>query len=137
MQYYFSLLSLVFIFSVCEIEGVHAAGESEISYRNGSIYFSTSKSVSKLSFKDRLGARELEIKDCNRDLVESFWKEITDSVASLKSSKMKRIPAGSATLKFEGVQFPVLVFEPARQYFNRLPEKAHALFLESFKKCTK
>lgn len=133
------LLSFFLVFSFSDVDSVRASVGSEVSYRNGTIYFFASKSGSKLRFTDHLGARDLEIKTCNRDLVDSFWKNITDSVASLKFAKVnkKKIPAGSAKLKFEGIEFPILSFEPARQEFNRVPEKYQALLLESLKKCAK
>jgi hypothetical protein len=110
--------------------------QSEIEYKNGSVFFQTTKTALTLTFTDHLGERRLEIKDCNRKSVESFWKKLTDQIDNLRSAP-KNHPPTEAWVKFEGLQFPVLQNELANQFLSSVPIKSHALFTGSRRLCKK
>jgi len=109
----------------------------EISFYNGNIHFQANKTKSKFTFSDQLGPRSLELQKCNQKLVDNFWQDLIGSVKSLqmKSPPQAYNPATSAWVKFEGVKFQVLDFEPAMRIFNKTPNNAHVLFAEGYRLC--
>lgn len=63
------------------------ASSSEIEFQNSTIHFHAIKDKNKFQFSDSLGLREIMIKNCNRDLVDKFWRALVKNVNSLQSSK--------------------------------------------------
>ncbi|MBX2988012.1 MAG: hypothetical protein KF802_08940 [Bdellovibrionaceae bacterium] len=127
------------IFLLCGISSAWAKpSQSEIAFQNSSIHFQATKTKSKFTFSDNLGPRSLEIKKCNRKVVEDFWQGLVKSVNSLQGSGIKeRLPSSNAWVKFEGVKFQVLDFEPAIHVFNKAPNNSQVLFSESRRLCKK
>lgn len=110
--------------------------DSEISFQNSSIHFQAVKTKSKLTFSDSLGSRSLEIKKCNKKIVDNFWQGLVTSVNSLQGTNSKtRLPSSNAWVKYEGIKFQVLDFEPAIHFFNKVPNNSHVLFSESKRLC--
>lgn len=130
---------LSFIFLLCGINSAWAEPpQSEIAFQNSSIRFQATKTKSKFTFSDNLGPRSLEIKKCNRKVVEDFWRGLVDSVNSLQGSGIKdRLPSSSAWVQFDGIKFQVLEFEPAIHFFNKVPNNSQVLFSESRRLCKK
>jgi hypothetical protein len=95
------------------------------------------KSKSKLIFSDGLGSRDLKIKICNKKVVNAFWDDLVKNVNSLQNSTpiKGRLPSPGAWLKYDGIQFRVLDFEPAIHFFNKVPNESHVLFSESRRLC--
>ena len=130
---------LSFIFLLCGVSFAWAeSSQSEIAFQNSSIHFQATKTKSKFTFSDNLGPRSLEIKKCNRKAVEDFWQGLVKSVNTLQGSGIKdRLPSSSAWVKFEGIKFQVLDFEPAIHFFNKVPNNSQVLFSESRRLCKK
>lgn len=114
-----------------------AASSSELEFQNSTIHFQAVKDKNKFQFSDSLGSRKLEIKNCNRSLVDKFWKDLVKNVNSLQSPKTpkERIPTSNAWVKYEGIQFRILDFEPSMKFFNNAPSNSHVLFAESKRLC--
>jgi hypothetical protein len=114
-----------------------ASSQSEISYKNSSIYFHAIKSDSKFTYSDQLGTRSLDIKNCNKKLIDQYWSQMVKSAQNVQTKNIKgRLPA-SAELKYEGIELQVLQFDPAASFFNKVPNNALVLFAESKKLCKK
>lgn len=127
---------LVFLVLVSNFCWAGKVSESEIEFQNSSIHFHAIKSKSKLTFSDNLGPRSLDIKKCNKKIVEKFWEGLIKSVNSLQGTNSKgRLPSSSAWVKYEGIKFQVLDFEPAIHFFNKVPNNSHILFSESRRLC--
>lgn len=127
------------IFLLCGVSSAWAdSSQSEIAFQNSSIHFQATKTKSKFTFSDNLGTRSIEIKKCNRKAVERFWQDLVKSVNSLQGAGIKeKLPSSSAWVKFEGIKFQVLDFEPAIHFFNKVPNNSHVLFSESRRLCKK
>jgi len=109
---------------------------SEISFHNSTIHFQAVKTKSKLTFSDNLGPRSLDIKKCNKKVVDNFWQGLVKSVNSLQGASSKtRLPSSNAWVKYEGIKFQVLDFEPAIHFFSKVPNNSHVLFSESRRLC--
>lgn len=131
-----SLILLLNISLVASFCSANKASESEIVFQNSSIHFQATKTKLKLTFSDNLGPRSLEIKKCNKKLVDNFWQGLTKSVDGLQStSTTVRLPSSSAWVSYEGIKFQVLDFEPAIHFFNKIPNNSHILFSESTRLC--
>jgi hypothetical protein len=123
------LFTLLFITQVA-----FSQASSTIEYKSNSTKFLISKSLTTFKFGDGLGDRDFAIKDCNKALVQDFWKSTTDKIAGLQSSADSP-PVAAAWVKVDGIQFPVLKNEKAHAFFNSIPSKSHVLFSESQRLC--
>ncbi len=110
---------------------------AEVEYQNNPIYFQALKSKSKFTFSDRLGSRSLAIKPCNEKLIGKFWQDLTKNIISIQRYNAPRGQSqhSSAWLKYEGIQYPILDFDPTIRYFNKVPNNTHVLFSESKTLC--
>jgi len=126
-----------FVFFATALAHAETGSEQEIAFQNSIIRFEATKTNSKLTFSDRLGSRNLEIKKCNTKLVENFWQGLVKSIENLQSPNTGkgRVPSSGAWVKYEGVRFQVLDFEPAIHFFNKVPNNSHVLFAESKRLC--
>lgn len=127
------LIALLWIASISNAD----VGSSELEYQNSTIRFHVVKTKAKMTFSDELGARNLEIRKCNKALVEKFWADLVQNVGSLQSSTphQDRMPSSGAWVKYEGLYNKVLDFEPALKFFNKVPNNSHVLFVESKRLC--
>ena len=112
---------------------------SEIEFKNQSIHFHAVKTAQKLKFTDQWGPREILIKNCNKKIVETYWKGLVRKVHSLQATGTlkSRVPASGPSVKYEGVQMRVLDYEPSLKFFNRVPATTHVIFWESQRVCKK
>lgn len=132
----FALTFLIFASLGADLCWAEKISESEIAFQNSSIHFQATKSKSKLIFSDNLGSRSLDIKKCNKKVVDNFWQGLIKSVNSLQATSAKgRLPSSNAWVKYEGIKFQVLDFEPAIHFFNKVPNNSHILFSESKRLC--
>lgn len=113
------------------------ASPSEIEFQNSTIHFRAVLDKNKFKFSDSLGQRELIIKNCNRNLVDNFWKNMVKNVNSLQSPQFpkERILTSNAWVKYEGIPLRILHFEPAMKFFNNVSNNSHVLFTESKSRC--
>lgn len=132
----FSLTFFIFAILGADLCWADKISESEIAFQNSSIHFQATKSKSKFIFSDNLGSRSLDIKKCNKKIVDNFWQGLIKSVNSLQGATSKgRVPSSNAWVKYEGIKFQVLDFEPAIHFFNKVPNNSHILFSESKRLC--
>jgi hypothetical protein len=124
---------ILFIFSIFTQIAL-AQASTTIEYKSNSTKFLMSKTKASLKFSDDLGNRDFEIKDCNKALVQDFWKSTTDKIAGLQSSANSP-PPSAAWVKVDGIQMPVLKSEKAYAFLNSVPSKSHVLFSESQRLC--
>lgn len=131
-----SFIVILFVCIVSNFCWANKASESEIAFQNSSIHFQATKTKSKFTFSDNLGPRSLDIKKCNKKIVDNFWQGLIKSVNSLQGTNSKgRLPSSGAWVKYEGIKFQVLDFEPAIHFFNKVPNNSHILFSESKRLC--
>lgn len=104
------MLKIILLLTLMSNLSFAGSQSSEVEFQNSSIHFQAIKTKSKMTFSDGLGPREIEIKNCNRKIVETFWSGLIKNVNSLQSSEpfKGRLPSSGAWLKYEGVQFRVL-----------------------------
>ena len=129
----FLITAVITIFIIGEV----AAFGSEIIFKNSSIYFQITKMKTTFTVVDGMGSRHLEIKKCNEEVIDKFWKGLVKAVNSLQSTGGKQSSSSKAWVKYEGIQFPVLGFEASLRYFNKVPSNLHVLFSQSRRLCQK
>jgi hypothetical protein len=113
-----------------------AFGE-EISFKSQGHYFKASKSKEKLDYSDSQGARSLEVKSCNRVVIEKFWSEMLQNLKGLQlvQNQSKPTAVSKGTAIYSGIKYGLLEFEPAYSFFSRVPKNIHVVFSESKRAC--
>jgi hypothetical protein len=113
------------------------AATSDIEYSSAKNHFEAKIDSNHFWFSDKLGSRSLDIKKCNKALVDKFWDSLLKHSQDIQSSgpKSKILKLKAATLKFEKIEYPILEIEPAFKFFNHVPQDSNVLFIESIKKC--
>lgn len=139
---YLKMNSLIFFSLMIHTIQSFSANEintSTFSFQNSTIHFSTTKSPTNFTFSDSLGERKLMIKECNKKIIEEFWVKMVKVVNKIQVLNIKgRKPSNSIPwIKYEGVELPILSFDPALHFFNGVPNDSHVLFSESKRLCRK
>lgn len=108
----------------------------EISFKGPGQYFTTTHSKVKLNYSDSAGLRSLEIKGCNRIVIEKFWNELLGNLKSLQLIQDKNsLQVSNAIVTYSGLNYGVLDFEPAYTFFRNVPKRIHVVFAESERVC--
>lgn len=103
------------------VVGSGIARAEKLSFAEGRNYFSAEKTATKFIFKDEMGYRTLKIEPCNKEIIESFWHDLS---ASIKDNKERRKPAFN--------------FHPpsvSQQFLEKAREFSHAVFFRSRQQC--
>lgn len=110
---------------------------SEVSYRNGSIYFEIEKSKSTFVVSSEHTSHEVKIKECNEKLINDFWQELVGQIGSIRNSStpQNRLPASKVWLTYEGIEFNLLPSEPKIEYLDRVYSNAELVLVESRRVC--
>lgn len=130
-------ISLLFFAPLLSLAGPDLNGEVE--YSNSLIHFRAVKSKNGIMISDHFGPRTLDIKACNEKIVEKFWNALLANVRSVRGTTFlkNRKPSSSLWIKYEGIQFHLLGFEPSILFFNDVPFHSLVLFSESKRLCRK
>jgi len=112
----------------------HAVFADEITFKGPGEHFKAIKFKDKLDYSDNLGPRSLNIKMCNRSLVDKFW---TDMLQNIKATKFKnaKLKLSKGTVTHNGKKYGLLDFEESYRFFNKVPKDIHVVFAESKRLC--
>lgn len=110
---------------------------TEIEFSSAQTYFHAKLTDKIFNFKDRTGSKSLEIKPCNKIIIEKTWSALLNQAKNLtpldRTNARPKLARGN--LKFENIDFVVMETEPALSFLNHFPQRFTVLFIESLRQC--
>jgi hypothetical protein len=107
----------------------------DFEFKDHRVYIKIKKAKDTFEITDELGTRALQIKNCNKKIIHEFSEDILTHIKGLQTSQSSNKKNPDRWVKFEGIQYPVLTFEPAFKFFHETSHRSHALFMESHRLC--
>jgi hypothetical protein len=119
--------------------GLAAQGQPELIYQRGGTRYTIQRTTLELMLYSSPATHRLRVSECNKKLVDSFWKEIEAKFSGLPELKGSNV-ANVAHVKLGKVS-RLLGTNPfsrsATRFFDRLPQRFIDLTLKERRKCGK
>lgn len=115
-----------------------ASKESKIRFQGGGSFFEATKSDTQFLFSDKEGPYRIEVKKCNKQVVDhvwSKWDKAAQSISKRDVLKKKSQTHKDSWVEKNGQMRPIYNFDAAYSTFLKARSDAYAAFVESERVC--